>query len=332
MFNLVKQKTGACLQNVNGNQDIINTVKMIVKQFADNTTLNRLTNIISNNDSKKIVWPNLMVNTTVNDFKKNLSETSLTLISNINGQADCKIDTRSFKVCSSVFLVANPFQKLDYSIPVTEKIETTNIHFNYSFVQNLFNYFTASDISLLDNSKKENTSFPLFFNELHYKNKTISTLIKQLSVSKDEYQFEEILSDIGVHLFLIQSESRKKIKSIKSRNKTTQKELYRRISMAKDIIYSNHGQPISIEEISKNVCVSKYHFTRLFKDIYGISPYQFLKTVRLEKAKELLLKDYTLAEIAHQVGFVESNSFINAFKSYTKIYPTGFRQLISKIE
>jgi two-component system response regulator YesN len=102
--------------------------------------------------------------------------------------------------------------------------------------------------------------------------------------------------------------------------------------MAKDIIFYNHDQPISIEEISKNICVSKYHFTRLFKDVYGISPYRFLKTVRLEKAKELLLKDYSVEEIAHQVGFIESNSFINAFKFYTKAYPTEFRRLISKIE
>lgn len=304
---------------------------MIVRQFADHTTLNRLTNIITDNSRESIAWPNLMVNATVTNFKKKLNETSLTLISNIQGQVDCKIDRRSFKVCSSVFLVTNPFQKLDYSIAPKETIETTNIHFNYSFIQNLFNYFAASDTSLLDNTEK-NCLLPFFFNELHYKSELISMLIKRLSLSKEEYQFEEILSQIGVNLFLIQTECQKKLKSIKSRNTTTQKELYRRVSMAKDIIYYNHQQPISIEEISKNVCVSKYHFTRLFKDIYGISPYQFLKTVRLEKAKELLLKDYSLNEIAHQVGFIETNSFINAFKSYTKVYPTQFRQLISKIE
>jgi AraC-like DNA-binding protein len=305
---------------------------MIVRQFADHSTLNRLTNIISDNDGKGIVWPNLMVNSTTSDFKKKLDETSLTLISNLHGQADCKIDGRPFKVCPSVFLITNPFQQLEYSISVKEKIETANIHFNYLFIQNLYSYFTEADTSLLDNIESTGNAIPLFFNELHYKNKEILTLIKQLYLSTEEYQFEEKLSEIGIQLFLIQSECQKKLKSIKSRNRNTQKELYRRISMAKDIIFYNHDQPISIEEISKNICVSKYHFTRLFKDVYGISPYRFLKTVRLEKAKELLLKDYSVEEIAHQVGFIESNSFINAFKFYTKAYPTEFRRLISKIE
>ena len=306
---------------------------MIARQFADHSILNNLTNIVHDNSDKGIVWPNLMVNSTTSGFQKKLNETSLTLLSNIRGLADCKIDGHPFKVCSSVFLITNPFQRLEYSISVKEKIETTNIHFNYLFIQNLYSYFTESDTSLLDNIEyTEDTALPIFFNELHYKNKEISTLIKQLSLCMEDYQFEEKLSEIGVQLFLIQNECGKKLKSIKSRKINTRKELYRRISRAKDIIFYSYEQPISIEEISKNVCVSKHHFTRLFKDIYGISPYQFLKTIRLEKAKELLLKDYSVEEIAHQVGFIESNSFINAFKSYTKTYPTEFRRIISKIE
>src|SRR5690606_40307792 len=218
-----------------------------------------------------------------------------------------------FKVCSSVFLIINPFQQLEYSIGTKEHIETTNIHFNYSFIQNLYSYFTESDASLLDNiENSENNTLPIFFNELHYKNKEVSTLIKQLSQCTEAYQFEEKLSEIGVQLFLTQNECRKKLKSLKSRKTSTQKELYKRISRAKDIIFYNYAQPISVEEISKAICVSKYHFSRLFKDMYGMSPYQFLKIVRLEKARELLLKDYSVEEISHKDVYTESNSFINA--------------------
>lgn len=306
---------------------------MIVYQFADPTTLNRLTNIKHNNNDKNIVWPNLMVNSTESDFEKKLNETSLTLLSNVHGKVDCKIDGLPFKVCSSAFLIINPFQQLEYSIGSKENIETANIHFNYLFIQNLYSYFTESDTSLLDNIENtENNVLPIFFNELHYKNKEVSNLIKQLSQCAEAYQFEEKLSEIGMQLFLTQNECVRKLKTLKSRKKSTQKELYKRISRAKDIIFYNYAQPISVEEISKTICVSKYYFSRLFKDMYGMSPYQFLKIVRLEKARELLLKDYSVEEIAHQVGYTESNSFINAFKSYTKTYPTQYRQLISKNE
>ncbi len=306
---------------------------MIAQQFAEQSTLNRLTNTKSGKDEKQIVWPNILMNCSETSFQKELDETSLTLITNRQGQAFCEVDGLSYKVCSSAFLVINPFQRLEYTINNSEKTETTNIHFNYSFVQSLYQYFTESDTHLLENIEETKSNvLPMFFNELHYKNNIITKLIEQLLVSQEKHQFDENLATIGVQLFLTHQESQKKIKSLKSRKLSTKKELYKRISKAKDIIFYSYEQPLSIEEISQDVCISKYHFTRIFKDIYGISPYQFLKTVRLEKAKELLEKDYSIQEIADKIGFVECNSFINAFKVFTNTSPTEFQSKISKNE
>lgn len=146
---------------------------MIVRQFADHAILKRLTNVVADKDTEGIAWPNLLVNATTSDYKKELDETSFTLISNIQGQADCTIDGRYFKVCSSAFLLTNPFQQLVYSTVAKEKIETTNIHFNYGFIQNLYSYFTVADSSLLDNVDHTENTMPLFFNELHFKTNKI---------------------------------------------------------------------------------------------------------------------------------------------------------------
>lgn len=301
---------------------------MIAQQFAEQTILNKLTNKTSKD---KIVWPNILLNCNEAAYQKELNETSLTLITNRQGQSFCEVDRQTFRVCSSVFLITNPFQRLKYTIDTTT--ETTNIHFNYSFIQSLYQYFTESDTYLLDNiGEPKNDVLPLFFNELHYKDNVISILIEQLLISTDKYQFDENLSKIGIQLFLNHQESQKKIKCLKSRKLSTKKELYKRISKAKDIIFCSYEQSLSIEEISQNVCISKYHFTRVFKDIYGISPYQFLKSVRLEKAKELLVKDYSIQEVSDKIGFEECNSFINAFKAYTNTSPTEFQSKISKNE
>lgn len=306
---------------------------MIARQFAEQSILNRLTNTKNGKDEKRIVWPNILMNCSETSFQKKLDETSLTILTNRQGKALCEVDGQSYKVCSSAFLIINPFQRLEYTIDNTIGTETTNIHFNHSFVQSLYQYFTESDAYLLDNiEESRNNILPLFFNELHYKNSIISKLIEQLLLSPDQYQFDEKLSAIGVQLFINHQESQNKIKSLKSRKASTKKELYKRISKAKDIIFCSYEQPLSIEEISQNVCLSKYHFTRVFKDIYGMSPYQFLKTVRLEKAKKLLAKDYSIQEVADKIGFEESNSFINAFKAYTNTSPTEFQSIISKNE
>lgn len=301
---------------------------MIEQKFAEQSILNRLTNT---KGEGKIVWPNILLNCSETSYQKKLEETSFTIITNKQGQSLCEVDGQTYKVCSSVFLITNPFQQLKYTID--DYTETTNIHFNHSFIQSLYQYFTESDAYLLDNIEEpENGILPLFFNELHYKNSIISKLIEQLMLSSSNFQFDEILSTIGMQLFVNHQESQKKIKLLKSRKLSTKKELYKRISKAKDIIFCSYEQPLSIDEISKSVCISKYHFTRIFKDIYGMSPYQYLKTVRLEKAKELLANDYSIQETAYKIGFEESNSFINAFKAYTNTTPTIFQTIISKNE
>jgi AraC family transcriptional regulator len=306
---------------------------MITRQFADQSIINRLTNKEKGKDENRIVWPNILINCSEQSFQKKVDETSLTLITNRQGYVQCEVDGQSYKVCSSAFLIINPFQRLKYNIDNTEGTETANIHFNHSFVQSLYQYYTGSDAYLLDNFEEpKDNILPWFFNELHYKNKVISNQIEQLLLSHEEYQFDENLANIGVQLFLSHRESEKKIKALKARKTSTRKELYRRMSRAKDVIFSCYEQPLSIEELSQEVCISKYHFTRLFKDMYGMSPYQFLKTVRLEKAKELLSKGYSMREIANKVGFDEGNSFINAFKAYTGTYPTEFQNIISKNE
>lgn len=225
---------------------------MIFRQFADQSILNRLTNTENGKDANNIVWANLLMNCSETSFQKKVSETSLTLITNVQGQALCKVDGHSYKVCSSAFLIINPFQRLEYTIDNKEGTETANIHFNYRFAQNLYNYFTESDAYLLDNGEetKDNT-LPLFFNELYYKTSIIAKLIGQTLLSSEESCFDDKLAEIGVQLFLNHQEFRKRIKSLKSRKSSTQKELYQRISKAKDIIFCSYQQPLSIEELSK---------------------------------------------------------------------------------
>lgn len=301
---------------------------MIARQFAEQSILNRLTNT---GGEGKMAWPNILLNCSETSYEKKLEETSLSIITNNQGQSFCEVDGQEFKVCSSTFLIINPFQRLKYRID--KDVETSNIHFNLSFIKSLYAYFTESDTCLLDNVDEPQVDvLPLFFNELHYKNGFISNIIEQLLQSANNDQFDEKLSKIGMQLFVTHQESHKKIKSLKSRKQSTKKELYKRISKAKDMMFYAYQQPLSVDEISQNVCLSKYHFTRVFKDIYGMSPYQFLKTVRLERAKELLLKDYSIQEVADQIGFEECNSFINAFKVYTNLYPTEFQRKISKNE
>ncbi|HEX8332480.1 MAG TPA: AraC family transcriptional regulator [Segetibacter sp.] len=102
--------------------------------------------------------------------------------------------------------------------------------------------------------------------------------------------------------------------------------IYNRIVQAKLFIDNNFGDSIDLNNIADEAYFSKYHFIRLFKAIYGKTPHQYLIWVRVEKAKLLLQKDYSISDVCVGVGFESPGSFATLFKQYTKISPSVYQQ------
>jgi AraC-like DNA-binding protein len=100
--------------------------------------------------------------------------------------------------------------------------------------------------------------------------------------------------------------------------------LYRRIVQAKLFIDINYTDDIDLENISDEAYFSKFHFIRLFKQIYGKTPHQYLTSVRLDKAKQLLTKGLTVSEVCASVGFESLSSFSTLFKHTVGETPTAF--------
>ena len=100
--------------------------------------------------------------------------------------------------------------------------------------------------------------------------------------------------------------------------------LYRRIVQAKVFIDIHYADDIDLNNISDEAYFSKFHFIRLFKQIYGKTPHQYLISVRLDKAKQLLTKGLTVTEVCVSVGFESLSSFSSLFKNIIGVTPTIF--------
>src|SRR3984893_16041336 len=72
---------------------------------------------------------------------------------------------------------------------------------------------------------------------------------------------------------------------------------------------------LTVSGIAQAVYMSPYHFTRLFKESTGLSPYQYVVEARVRKAKELLTTGkFTISEVAHHVGFADQCHLTRHFK------------------
>jgi AraC family transcriptional regulator len=95
-----------------------------------------------------------------------------------------------------------------------------------------------------------------------------------------------------------------------------------------DRIYSNIGEPITIDDMARTAMFSKFHFARLFQRTTGVSPGRFLSAVRLQEAKKLLLStSLSVADISHQVGYSSVGTFSSRFKRNVGLSPTVYRAL-----
>ena len=100
--------------------------------------------------------------------------------------------------------------------------------------------------------------------------------------------------------------------------------LYRRLVQAKLFIDSHYADPIDLNNIADEAYFSKFHFIRLFKQIYGKTPYQYLTSVRIEKAIQLFKIDRPVSEVCYAVGFESLSSFGSLFKRQIGVTPSAF--------
>jgi AraC-like DNA-binding protein/mannose-6-phosphate isomerase-like protein (cupin superfamily) len=84
---------------------------------------------------------------------------------------------------------------------------------------------------------------------------------------------------------------------------------------------------LSLEEAAEFTGYSKFHFSRLFKEYIGSTYYEYIQSLRIRTAKELLATDISVTEVAYQTGFNDLASFSRAFKNNTGITPTKYRSL-----
>ena len=91
-------------------------------------------------------------------------------------------------------------------------------------------------------------------------------------------------------------------------------------------IQDNLQNDIKIEQLAQISCLSKDHFTRIFKSIFGISPCEFIIRKRIEKSQFLLLTtDLPINRIIDETNFKNAPYFSRMFKKYTSLTPGVYR-------
>jgi transcriptional regulator GlxA family with amidase domain len=103
--------------------------------------------------------------------------------------------------------------------------------------------------------------------------------------------------------------------------------LSRHLLRARDLVDSRYAEPLDLEALARAANVSPRHFSRSFRRTFGETPYQYLLSRRIERARHLLrTTDMQVVEICLAVGFTSVGSFTTTFRRHVGKSPTAFRR------
>jgi AraC family transcriptional regulator len=101
----------------------------------------------------------------------------------------------------------------------------------------------------------------------------------------------------------------------------------RRLARLVDYIDANLEGDLSLDRMASVACLSRYHFSRAFKQAVGQSPRRYVSARRLERAKALLIEgDRPLIDIALGLGFSSQANFTRAFQRLMGVAPGQYRR------
>ncbi len=107
----------------------------------------------------------------------------------------------------------------------------------------------------------------------------------------------------------------------------TMKQVTREIQAACDYMEDNYTETITLTELSKVSGLNKYTLLRNFTMQRGITPYQYLSTIRVNKAKKLLETGVSPIEAALQSGFTDQSHFTRFFKTFIGLTPKLYQDI-----
>jgi transcriptional regulator GlxA family with amidase domain len=99
-----------------------------------------------------------------------------------------------------------------------------------------------------------------------------------------------------------------------------------RLRRARDVMDRDYAKPLDVPALARVAYMSPGHFSRSFRAAFGETPYSYLMTRRIERAKALLRRgDLTVTEVCFAVGCTSLGSFSSRFTELIGESPSSYR-------
>jgi len=254
------------------------------------------------------------------------------LVANFNNTGNYLLNSRPVFINDKFFYFLNAGDRLEINFRNCPRLETLLIQFSDQFLSDWLNYKHSSIISLLENGVVNNNDGWAIPNIPFEYNASVMIHLNRIRTAWQIDDEDAILFQLLESFWILKEGAKQDLARICAKRKSTREEIYRRLLMAKDFMHDNFPASPTIDTIAAEACLDKFHFLKLFKSYYGITPHQYLVKLKLEHAHRLLAAgQHIVFEVCHHAGFESQGTFTNLFKKYYKVLPSELLKSSGKI-
>ncbi len=191
----------------------------------------------------------------------------------------------------------------------------------------------VSTINIVNNLFDEIINIQEFTPEFIWK-KMCNIIIKTYQVTGSEDHIIDILDEFRMVTTLEQMKEWfiQQINKLIKPHMADRHDIGSYIESIKDYVNKNYATNITLKELAENLYISQSYLSSVFKEYTGINFNCYLRDVRIEKAKELLLGGKKVYDVANEVGYIDQKYFSSIFKKSTGFLPKQWMKKQHSVE
>jgi AraC family transcriptional regulator len=233
------------------------------------------------------------------------------------------IDNRVLNVDDDSYLIFNDRRTYASSLRSARPVRSFSIFFRSGFAEEVLGGMLTPQDRVLDRCSEPELRSVEFAEHLRRHDRLVTPVLRYIAFHvdqgvDDEAWYEEQLSFLLERMLGSHRMTAQAMQSLPASRSAKRLELYRRLSWGRDFIHSNYHRPITIDDMARAACLSKFHFIRLFHALEGVTPYRYLQQKRVAAAQRLLATtQLSHVEIADQVGFDHRSTMFRHMRRVT---------------
>lgn len=251
-------------------------------------------------------------------------EQSMEILQILDGKAELFIGTDRFEAQAGdfVFIPAD----ITHRVEACERVSMRGLVFESSILEENMAHFDT-EILYMFRIQSRNRLAPLG------KEHPIYPILKQyMAESYEEFAAKDVCYKLPIraNIYLMMTAYLRYYCGSKDESERMIYHNVLRLRPVMEYIEKNYKEKIYIDDLAEKLMVSPDYFTRMFKESIGKTPIDYINSLRINRALELLENPrLSVAAVAEEIGFCNPNYFHKIFKQYMDLSPIAYRKALT---